>query len=128
MWCALSSILQRIDMVPELLSSNLCSLRSNVDRYMYMICISILTRNSRCTCMDFNRFLPIPLLIGLHFHVYGRWTRRLKFWKPDLQRVLLIPRLVGWMWYLLKSKEHFLRQFFLYWGFPVSVTDVLSWS
>lgn len=24
---------QRIDMVPELLSSNLCSLRSNVDRY-----------------------------------------------------------------------------------------------
>uniref|UniRef100_A0A803W9D2 Exosome complex exonuclease RRP44 n=1 Tax=Ficedula albicollis TaxID=59894 RepID=A0A803W9D2_FICAL len=28
---------KRIDMVPELLSSNLCSLRSNVDRYMYMI-------------------------------------------------------------------------------------------
>lgn len=45
-------------MVPELLSSNLCSLRSNVDRYMYTMRMSILTRNSRCVCMDFNRFPP----------------------------------------------------------------------
>ncbi|KAF1416074.1 Exosome complex exonuclease RRP44, partial [Spheniscus magellanicus] len=47
---------KRIDMVPELLSSNLCSLRSNVDRYMYMIHTLILTRNSRCLYVDFNRF------------------------------------------------------------------------
>lgn len=48
-------------MVPELLSSNLCSLRSNVDRYMYMICTLIPARNYRCLCMDFNR----PLLLSL---------------------------------------------------------------
>lgn len=59
-------------MVPELLSSNLCSLRSNVDRYMYMAHTLILTRHSGCLYVDFNRFSPLLPLIGLHFHVYGR--------------------------------------------------------
>ena len=44
---------QRIDMVPGLLSSDLCSLRSNVDRFV----ITVFLKNSPFICTELNNNL-----------------------------------------------------------------------
>ncbi|EHB18154.1 Exosome complex exonuclease RRP44 [Heterocephalus glaber] len=55
---------KRIDMVPELLSSNLCSLRCNVDRYL---------------CMLFHKNVVFTILTGSHQQILSVFTHRLAF-------------------------------------------------
>ncbi|CAG10087.1 unnamed protein product [Tetraodon nigroviridis] len=68
---------ERIDMVPELLSSNLCSLRSNVDRFAFS-CIWELSHDAEILKTRFTKSVINSKVTHTHTHTHSRVGRSLK--------------------------------------------------
>ena len=67
---------RRIDMVPELLSSNLCSLRGGVERFAFS-CVWEMTREAEIVSTKFHKSIirssvgSIPIPKGMPFYSFG---------------------------------------------------------